>query len=334
MNKLDVTFFQRRPHKGFNYSLEAIFTDLRKQLAKEVESSVVIMPAFNGGYLSKLANILYTWWNTGKGVNHVTGEIHFIDLLLPKNKTVLTVLDTGPLVRKKGLALKIVRWLYLEMPLRRAKVITTISGEVKEQLMQNTSCSPEKIRVVYVAIAKHFTFVPRRFNDRKPIILQIGTGPNKNIERLIEALQGISCTLDIVGKLTNEHKELLDSKGIEYQNSVGLTDEEIKQKYEACDMVTFVSTFEGFGMPIVEANAVGRPVITSNISSMPEVAGKAACLVDPFDIDSIRAGILKVIQEPVYRQELIQLGIENKKRFTSEEIASQYLGIYKELMYQ
>lgn len=72
-----------------------------------------------------------------------------------------------------------------------------------------------------------------------------------------------------------------------YKVYCNLSNEEIKKKYEDCDILTLVSTYEGFGMPIIEANRVGRPVITSNILSMPEVAGEAACLVNPFDIENI-----------------------------------------------
>jgi glycosyltransferase involved in cell wall biosynthesis len=100
-------------------------------------------------------------------------------------------------------------------------------------------------------------------------------------------------------------------------------------KYKECDLVTFVSTHEGFGMPIVEANIVGRPVVTANVSSMPEVAGNAAHLVDPFDVADIRRGILKVIEEDAYREQLILNGFENQKRFKAELIAGQLEAIYR-----
>ena len=70
-------------------------------------------------------------------------------------------------------------------------------------------------------------------------------------------------------------------------------------------MLTFVSTYEGFGLPILESQATGRPVVTSNVSSMPEVAGDAACLVNPYDADSIREGILRVINDDAYRKDLM-----------------------------
>ena len=119
---------------------------------------------------------------------------------------------------------------------------------------------------------------------------------------------------------------------IEYSSAANLSVDEMVKEYINCDLCTFVSTYEGFGLPIVEAQATGRPVVTSNILSMPEVAGEAACLVDPFNVSSIRAGILKVINDSVYRDWLVQCGFENVKRFRPETIAKQYINVYRELL--
>jgi glycosyltransferase involved in cell wall biosynthesis len=97
-------------------------------------------------------------------------------------------------------------------------------------------------------------------------------------------------------------------------------------------MVVFASTYEGFGLPIVEANATGRPVITSNICSMPEIAGSAACFVDPSDCSSIRQGILRVMNDDGYRADLIGRGLENVKRFRADTIAAQYAALYQEVL--
>ncbi|MCB0583153.1 MAG: glycosyltransferase, partial [Phaeodactylibacter sp.] len=91
------------------------------------------------------------------------------------------------------------------------------------------------------------------------------------------------------------------------------------------------SEYEGFGMPILEAQATGRPVITSNICSMPEVAGRGAALVNPYDPAAKRAAIEQIIRNAGYREELIQEGRENVKRFNLEKIAGQYLELYREI---
>ena len=127
-----------------------------------------------------------------------------------------------------------------------------------------------------------------------------------------------------------ERKRLVEA-GIVYETSAGLTDEDIVRKYQECDIVSFVSTHEGFGMPIVEAQCVERAVVTSNCSSMPEVAGDGACLVDPYDIESIRNGFRRVITDADFRATIIERGRQNRVRFDERQIASTYQSIYESL---
>jgi glycosyltransferase involved in cell wall biosynthesis len=101
-------------------------------------------------------------------------------------------------------------------------------------------------------------------------------------------------------------------------------------EYSKASLLTFVSTIEGFGMPILEAQACSLPVITSNCSSMPEVAGDAAIMVDPFNVTAIRNGILDLMSNETLRNELIKKGYENIKRFSKEKVIAQYAGLYQE----
>ena len=118
---------------------------------------------------------------------------------------------------------------------------------------------------------------------------------------------------------------------IEFTNCWDISEDHMKEKYRSCDLVAFVSTYEGFGMPILEANATGRPVITSNILSMPEVAADAACIVDPFNTAEIRAGILRIITDQTYREQLNDNGRRNVLRYSPDTIAQQYAELYREV---
>jgi glycosyltransferase involved in cell wall biosynthesis len=119
--------------------------------------------------------------------------------------------------------------------------------------------------------------------------------------------------------------------GIRVENHVALSRAELLEQYRRCDLLLFASTYEGFGLPIVEAQAVGRPVVAGEVWSMPEVAGGAACLVDPFDAGSIRAGVRRVISDATYRDRLIELGFVNARRFRAQAIAEQYAMLYREI---
>ena len=163
------------------------------------------------------------------------------------------------------------------------------------------------------------------------MILQVGTNHNKNIRRLAEALRGVRCKLQIVGELGPREAEILTRFNVNFSVSKNLTIDQLIEQYVSSDILSFVSTLEGFGLPIVEANAVGRVVVTSNVSSMPEVAGDAAHFVNPFDVNSIWEGILKVIEDDTYRERLIRNGYENRKRFDVQVVARQYADVYRSI---
>ena len=330
LTKLKVIFFHRKPRTTGNYSIESIFERLRENLPKEIESIVAVSQYESNGIFKRVYNIFEAAFRQRLGdVYHITGEVHFLTYLLKKNKTILTILDCVILERTKGL----LRWLYkffwYTIPVKRARIITAISESTKKELLEYVKCNPDKIVVIPVFISDKFKPVSKKFNAEKPVLLQIGTTPNKNIPRLIEAIKDIPCKLEIVGQLDKQIVHLLEENKIEYKNYVNLSEDELIERYNNCDMVTFVSTYEGFGMPIIEANAVGRPVVTGNILSMPEVAREAACLIDPFDVEAITNGIKKIMREDNYRDELIEKGFENAKRFGINEIKEKYLALYK-----
>ena len=195
--------------------------------------------------------------------------------------------------------------------------------------MRHISCNSEKIQVIHNCVSSSFRHEIRPFNSECPRILQIGTDPNKNIDRVAAALTGVKCHLVVIGRLSSDQRSAIEESGVSWENHFGLSDDSIVDQYVMCDLVLFASTYEGFGLPIIEANAVGRAVVTSTVSSMPEVAGDAACLVDPFDVASIRLGVIKVIENVQYRDSLVKAGLSNVRRFRGSVIAERYADLYR-----
>lgn len=236
-----------------------------------------------------------------------------------------------PLFSYKGIKRGIIKLFWYTLPVKKANMVTVISEKTKEELLQNVKVSSKKIRVIPNCVSKDFAYRQRVINVLRPVLLCVGTKPNKNLEGIIKAVKDISCELAILGKINDQQKRLLSDIAIPFSEYYDLEKEEIINLYRNCYILIFPSTYEGFGVPILEAQATGRAVITSDLSPMREVAGEGALLVDPFEVEDIRNGILKVIKDDEYREKLIQKGLENVKRYSAEKITSMYLDMYKEV---
>ncbi|MCZ2844935.1 MAG: glycosyltransferase family 1 protein [Candidatus Bathyarchaeota archaeon] len=321
-----MVFRKRLPQ--FN-SIEEIFLNLYKELQKKTTINKIEVPESGAALGSMFRNLRFTRSHRA-GITHITGHVNYISLAAGR-KTILTVHDSGSALYGNPIHRLFKKILWFWLPALFVKKITVVSGFSKKELSKLIPFAKKKIAVIHNPVNSILEYRPKSFLNDKPLILQIGTKSNKNLEGTIKALTNIHCTFLIIGELSKKQMELLEEYRIDYTNKKHLTFSEIKRAYEECDLVSFISLYEGFGMPVIEAQAVGRPVITSAIEPMLEVAGKGACFVDPECPEDIRTAILKIIQEKGYRDDLIQKGLENVKRFQIEEIAEQYLELYKKL---
>ena len=327
----NINYFLRKRRKGANYSIEQIFDHLSKRFSSTYYVNNKILPFVSSGIYKRLINILYALTNQGD-INHITGDINYVAIFLRKHKTISTIHDLAILHRTKGIKRKILLTFWFKWPVYRSRWVTVISESTKRDLLKNVNCNPDKIRVINVPISKSFSRVDKVFDKECPTIMQIGGADNKNLKGLIAAVKDIKCNLLIIGKISEDNLNSLKKYNISFVNRVGLTFEEVIKSYVTSDILFFASTFEGFGMPILEAQAVGRPVITSNIFSMPEVGGDAAIYVDPYDFNQIKIGIQSIIEDASLRQELIEKGFKNTLRFDRDTIADQYESLYIEML--
>lgn len=326
---MHISYFFRKPRPGA-YSIENLFLNLQRQYPTSVTYTNHFLSRHSSGFINRLLLCLEAF-RLQEGINHITGDVNFTALLLKKGKTILTIHDVESLYRKNRLSNFLLRLFWLKMPIARVKWVTVVSQETKNKLVAHLQVNPNKVVVIPNIISQYFRYVAKPFSKAKPVVLQIGTKYNKNMERTIEALYQISCKFVVVGQLSEQQLLLLENYNIDYTNWVGINDEDLRGLYAQADIVTFVSLFEGFGLPILEAQATGRPVITSNCSSMPEVAGESALLVNPLDVFSIRQAVQDLIENDQLREELIAKGLENCKRYSNKVIAQQYLNLYNTL---
>ncbi len=326
---MKILFFQQK--RELYYSVHIVFNIVRDKLSSVIEHKVLSYSLDGLSLFQKIKQLFSVSRQEIGDINHVVEEINYAVFFMKKRKTILTIHDVMRLYTSKGLKHFIFKWFWLRLPISRSTIITAVSQTSRNEILKYANCSPSKVRVIYNCIAPGFLPSPKPFNKKKPVLLQIGIKPSKNLNRVIKAIEGIECTFKIVGKPSDEALTLLQLYKIDFSWSTELTQQEVIKAYVDCDMVIFASLYEGFGVPIIEANNIERAVVTSNCSAMAEVAGTAACLVDPLNTESIRNGIKKVIADDDYREELIKEGRKNRTRFDAQVIADQYLSLYNEV---
>ena len=312
------------------------------------------MPFTSRGIFSIIFNLLYLS-RFKKGLFHITGDVHYAILALPKDRTILTIHDLVFLHTYKGLRRRLLKWIFLDLPVRKAKYITTISEKSKQEILDYTNCDPEKILVIPNPVDPIFstsTPLPSagKFNQSTPLpsagrfnslpsagkfnpstILFLGTKPNKNLEISIAALFGLDVHLRIIGELSRKQKEMLEKFNIHYSSDFSISPEQLASEYTNADLILFPSTYEGFGLPVIEGFQAERPVITSNISPMKEVAGDAAVLVDPYSVASIREGVINLLSSHQRQMELVEAGKEKVANYQPGFIAGLYQELWRKL---
>lgn len=327
---MKVVLFLRKSFVN-QHSIERVYRSILPFLEKHISIEVCVMPFRSKGLVRRFLNGLYAWTQKGD-INHISGDINYVASFLPSKGSILTIHDIYPMYSYKGWKKKAFELFWLKLPISRIQQIIFISEFTCREVLSNYIIPKDKYVIISNAVSPDFCYKkPRKKEVLIPNIMHIGVKENKNLQRVIEALSGIECKLILVGKPDSSQVEKLKHHKVEYEYHEAISNEELNLLYALSDIVLFVSTYEGFGLPIVEAQAVGRPIITSNLASMPEIAGRGALFVNPYSVDEIRAGIMKILSDEKYMADLVTLGQENVKRFNPKYIGEEYLKVYKKI---
>jgi glycosyltransferase involved in cell wall biosynthesis len=235
---------------------------------------------------------------------------------------------------------------------RRSDCILTVSQASKRDILHFFSVPPEKIEVIYNAIDERFWVEPNedavarvreRYQLNQRFVLYVGNiKPHKNLVRLIEAFAALrhgefdDLKLLIIGdeisKLPALRRAVHSLKLHKHVRFLGYQpDDTLAILYRLASLFVFPSLYEGFGLPPLEAMASGTPVVTSNVSSLPEVTGDAAVLVDPHDVGAIEYGMRRVLTDPVLAAEMRRLGLIRAREFSWERSVARVLGVYQKV---
>jgi glycosyltransferase involved in cell wall biosynthesis len=293
-------------------------------------------------------------------VELVTGLVdvyHSPDFVLPPvlaARTVLTVHDLSFMRHPECSSEALLDYLMEAVPrsVEQADLIVADSKSTRDDLVELLEVPEEKILVLYPGLESHFAPVRNehllrrlldRYDVRYPYILAVGTlQPRKNFVRLIEAYNilvrryQIPHKLVIVGSkgwLYDEIEETIHA--LRLDGRVNLTgfvkDQDLPYLYSAAEVFAFPSLYEGFGIPVLEAMGCGTPVVTSSVSSMPEVAGDAALLVSPHDVEALASALWRLLDDVYLQNELCLRGFERVRQFTWRETAKRLVRAYRRL---
>ena len=216
-----------------------------------------------------------------------------------------------------------------------------ISQATKNDMIKFWHIDPQRINIVYLSSFIKIQNFRENFGNKQ--ILTVGSiDLKRNYERLLKAFKIVQdkipeAELLIAGRIGFKGEKLqkelarIIKKNPRIKYLGHLSDKEIVKLYQTVDCLIYPSLFEGFGLPPLEAMTCGCPVITSNLSSLPEVVGRAAILIDPYNVEEMAQTMIRVLGDEVLRKELSFKGIKQAKKFSWDTSANQLMKILESL---
>jgi glycosyltransferase involved in cell wall biosynthesis len=297
------------------------------------------------GLKGHLKRLLWLQTQFPKHYQDLNGQLVFSPLpeapIYTNCRTVITVHDLIPLRFLQNSLLGFYFRYYVPILLKQAKHVLCNSKFTANDIIDFFQISPKKITPIPLAYdASHFRCLNQPPAD---YFLYLGRiDPYKNIRRLISAFKAVSLCHDvslwIVGPTDPRYAaqyfqqiEALDlSSRVRFLNY--LPYQQLPEVINQAIALVFPSLWEGFGLPVLEAMACGTPVITSNLSSLPEVAGDAAILIDPYNVEQLAAAMIDMVKDCRAREDLRQAGLAQAQRFSWEQTGQQTCEILKQFL--
>lgn len=282
---------------------------------------------------------------------------HATDFVLPptlkRTRTIVTVHDLSFVHVPEAASPRLKVYLDQVVPssVHRADHVLADSEATRQDVINLYKVKPDKVTTLYSGVNASFRavdvdldYLSRKYNIPKyPFIFSIGTvQPRKNYIRLIQAVaklreQKVDVNLVIAGGkgwLEDPiYAEVNRLQLADHVHFIGFADDaDLPMLYSAARCVAYASLYEGFGFPVLEGMACGTPVVTSNVSSLPEVAGNSALMVDPYNVDQLADALKTAIVDEDIRTRMIETGLEQAGQFTWQDSAHKLLQVYNSLL--
>ena len=358
-----VSYAPGRPHGGIGRYSHELLRALRAREVPVVElrtgrgqprAGVINLPGSDRlpGLLS-LGQAQIALAARRAGLDLVYDPTGTLPILLAGVRRVATIHDVIPYVYPRASTLldRLIYRFWLPVAVRQLDAVITVSEQSKADIIRYLPVNPDNVVVIPNGVDGRFRVTPERESrpvlDRygivSPFILYVGSlALRKNLERLIDAYAQLRrwsqrWTLVVVGAQSWNKTAIFEKvQELELLPSIHFTgfiaDPDLPALYSGADLFVFPSLYEGFGIPVLEAMACGTPVVTSNCTSLPSVAGDAAVLVDPTSAESISSGMRHVLENPALAESLRSQGLVRARDFTWEKVAQEVTMVYERVI--
>jgi glycosyltransferase involved in cell wall biosynthesis len=280
---------------------------------------------------------------------------HFVVPLLWRRNLVTTIYDLIPLIYSESLpstASRVYCYIMMRAAARKSRKVITDSYHTQRDIVKYLKIPETKVKVIYGGVNENYRpvenertlrKVKERYKTSEKFIFYIGQWkPHKNILRLMRAFHklkiktGIPHKLVIGGRKDPRYSEIPAlARDLELEEDIifsgYIPEEDLPALYSAAELFVLPSLYEGFGLPLLEAMACGTPVVSSNASSLPEIARNAAIFVNPDSVEEIAQAIQEVLKDRKLREKLIQKGLKRARLFTWEKTGRETLRVYEEV---
>ena len=329
----DAKILNHKIYTGVEYYTKYILDSLKNNIK-------IIKPNITNKYLSHLHTHIITPF--------IKGELLFepaniAPIFVPKSKKqVVTIHDIAFITFPDSFSKVFRRYYQYVIPkvIKRADKIITVSNFTKSEILKFYPFAKDKIEVIYLGVDEKFRVLDIK---KQNYILYVGSiNKRKNFISVLKTFMylDIDYKLIMVGNFSNNFtldeiskkliKKAKQSDKIEFRENV--SDEELIKLYNLAKLFIYPSFYEGFGLPVAEAMACGTPVITSNVSSLPEVGGDAVVYVDPNNIEDIKEKIIMILNDEDLQKQMIENGLKRAKEFTWEKSAKKHMEVFQKVL--
>lgn len=309
--------------KAKGKSIQKVFKPLLSNVSKINTIDVLELPFNESSFTGLVRNIILVLRHASRyDLVHITGDCHYLGTFMSKKKVMHTVHDLVLLSQERKLKRLVLELFWYTIPFKRSAKIIAISNSTSESLQYHYNVKPE---VIYNPL------IVEKYQDdviRTKSVLQVGTGWNKGLDFVVNALRNSDYLLKILGPLTYEQRRELDKSGINYEHYENVSERELAYLYRSSMFLSFLSSFEGFGLPIIEAQNYGTLVIASDLEVCQEVGGSGAIYISR-DSGELRLRLDQLYNNPGLRKSVLSKGRENSYRFSESRFIESYMARYK-----